>query len=393
VMETGYDILFFWVARMILCTCYATGQVPFRTVYLHGLILDRDGEKMSKSKPETCVDPLDTVAEQGADTLRFSLMLGNAPGKDLKLTPERLTGSKRLVNKIWNAAKLVERTVAERDLAALSLPETVEHPVNRWLLAETRALIERIDQRFGDFAFGDGAEIIRSSFWSTFCDVYLEAIKVPPLAELDETPRVTHHVFATYLALLHPFMPYVTEHLWQILGHQGQLIQAPWPKPDPQHAWPKDQEGMAAVVRLISAVRAVRAEQGIEPGAKIELEVRTRAHHGVINACAPFVERLVQAESLVITAAGGDTVDEKGAAVAVDPAFAALVRLGAADRQAEKTRLAKQLESDRQRLAGVQKRLANENFVNRAAPQAVQGARDLEAELQATIAQLEERLN
>ncbi|MEM6795134.1 MAG: valine--tRNA ligase, partial [Acidobacteriota bacterium] len=188
VMETGYDILFFWVARMILMTTYATGEVPFRTVYLHGLILDKDGDKMSKSKPETTVDPLEVIGESGADVLRLSMMLGNAPGQDLKLTPERMTGCQRLVTKIWNASKLVDSTVTrildggDRSALALGVPEAPEHPVNRWMLNRLRHLVDRVDGRFEAFAFGDAAELVRNSFWSEFCDFYLEAIKIAPLS-------------------------------------------------------------------------------------------------------------------------------------------------------------------------------------------------------------------
>ncbi len=390
VMETGYDILFFWVARMILATTYATGQVPFRTVYLHGLILDKDGDKMSKSKPETCVDPLDTIAEHGADTLRLAMVLGNAPGKNLKLGKERLVGSKRLINKIWNAAKLVAKTVGDRDRDTLT-PTEIAHPVNRWLLARTRALVERVDGRFGDFAFGDAAEIVRSTFWSDFCDVYLEAIKVPALAELDETAAVAWHVYATYLKLFHPFMPFVTEHLWSALGHPGLLIQAAWPTVSPEHDWPDTRNGVDAVVGLITAVRAIRIEQGLEPGAKIALSVASHAHHEVFASCEPVIARLVRAETIDVEADA--TLDEDGATVALDAAFSAAVRLGAADQTAERQRLEKQLEESRQRLVGVEKRLANENFVTRAAPQAVQGARDLAAELAATITSLTTRLS
>ncbi|MEM7352615.1 MAG: valine--tRNA ligase, partial [Acidobacteriota bacterium] len=187
VMETGYDILFFWVARMILMTTYATGQIPFRTVYLHGLILDKDGDKMSKSKPETSVDPLDTIAEYGADILRLSLLIGNAPGKDLKLGKERLVGGKRLINKIWNAAKLVDATVEriapDRQRNSL-VPQDAEHPINRWMLSRLSDLVARIDRRLADYTFGDAAEIIRQSFWGELCDFYLEAIKVAPLSDL-----------------------------------------------------------------------------------------------------------------------------------------------------------------------------------------------------------------
>ena len=390
VMETGYDILFFWVARMILATTYATGQVPFRTVYLHGLILDRDGEKMSKSKPETCIDPLDTIAENGADTMRLALIIGNAPGKDLKLTPERITGCKRLINKIWNAAKLVDRTVGERDRLALE-PRLVAHPVNRWMLARHDALVERIDARFAEYHFGDAAEIVRGSFWGEFCDFYLEAIKIPELAESEETAEVVFHVFKTYLALFHPFLPFVTEKLWQEVVGDGLLINAPWPQSDAGHAFADDAAGVEAVVRLIAAVRAIRVEQGLAPGAKVAVEVHTKSHPEILEASQAIVARQVQAEKLDVVRGG--EAPHLGAAVAVDSAFEVAVRLGEADRAAEQKRLEKQLENDRKRLAGFEKRLANQDFLTRAKPEAVAKARSEAAKLETTIASLAERLS
>ena len=233
VMETGYDILFFWVARMILMTTYATGEIPFRTVYLHGLILDKDGDKMSKSKPETCVDPMDTIDEYGADIMRLALLVGNAPGKDLKLGKERLVGGKRLINKIWNAAKLtdvtVERIAGGRDRATLT-PGEVNHPVNRWMLSRLRDLTLAVDKRLEDYTFGDAAEVLRASFWGELCDFYLEAIKVEPLSELEETAEVLFHSFMAYLKLWHPFLPYVTEHLWGELGGSGYSSALPGPR-------------------------------------------------------------------------------------------------------------------------------------------------------------------
>src|SRR6185436_9185387 len=139
VMETGYDILFFWVARMILMTTYVTGQVPFETVYLHGLVLDRDGDKMSKSKPETSIDPLEEIGKNGADALRMALVIGNAPGQDFRLSEERILACKHLVNKLWNAAKLVERTLGEEPAPEIDLG-TVAHPVNRWMVARADTL-------------------------------------------------------------------------------------------------------------------------------------------------------------------------------------------------------------------------------------------------------------
>ncbi len=392
VMETGYDILFFWVARMILSTTYATGQVPFRTVYLHGLILDKDGDKMSKSKPETCVDPLDTIAEHGADTMRLALLVGNAPGKDLKLGQEKIVGCKRLINKIWNAAKLVDRSVTtsagEGDRASLR-PGAVEHPVNRWMLARLRELVARVDARLGEYHFGDAAELIRSSFWSEFCDFYLEAIKIAPLAELREMAAVLFYTFRTYLKLFHPFLPFVTEKLWTELGCEDMLIRAGWPRPDPAWEWAAETAGVDAVVRLVSAVRAVRAEQELAPTAKIDLEVRAKSHVEVFATCEAIITRLVRAEKLTWSAADAGA---RGASVAVDAAFEAAVRLGEADREAERKRLAKQLEAATGRLRGLEKKLSNQDFLTRAKPEVVERTRAEDEKLRATIASIEERL-
>ncbi len=397
VMETGYDILFFWVARMILMTTYATGEIPFSTVYLHGLILDTDGDKMSKSKPETCVDPLETIEEYGADIMRLALLIGNAPGKDLKLGNERLVGGKRLINKIWNAAKLVDVTVTriveglDRKLEKheIGILGEVNHPVNRWMLSRLGALIERVDRRLTDYTFGDAAEIIRQSFWGELCDFYLEAIKVAPLSELEETAHVLSHSYNTYLKLYHPFLPFVTEQLWGELGGEGMLINASWPQADATQTWPDDTAGVDTVVRLVAAVRGVRTEQGLEPGAKIDVEIRPQSHASALEASATIIARLVRADQLSFAA--GELATE-GAAVAVDPAFEVAVRLGQADLEAERTRLQKQLEDARRFLDGLDKRLANENFVSRAKPEAVEKTRrDAEAQ-RSTITSIEERL-
>nr|XP_061810382.1 valine--tRNA ligase-like [Nerophis lumbriciformis] len=389
VMETGYDILFFWVARMILMTTYTTGEVPFETVYLHGLILDRDGDKMSKSKPETCIDPLDTIAESGCDSLRLALVIGNAPGQDLKLTEERIVGCKRLVNKIWNAAKLVERAAAGRARTEASL-EQVEHPVNRWMLAELRQLVETADRRLAAYQFGDAAEHIRSSFWSTFCDFYLEAIKAESLAGMDETAEVLFETYTTYLKLFHPYMPFVTEKLWQELGGEGLLISTPWPRPNPAHDFAEEAAGIGAALRLVAEVRRIRAEQGIQPSVKIDLDVRVKEHAETFEACREIIARQVRAEHLEL----GPEVEltSEGGAGAVDAAFELAVSLGQTDRDAERQRLEKQLEQARNHLTGVEQRLANEQFVTRANPAAVAGARAQAKKLQTTIAALTERL-
>ena len=393
VMETGYDILFFWVARMILMTTYATGQVPFETVYLHGLILDKDGDKMSKSKPETCVDPLDTIEEYGADIMRLALLVGNAPGKDLKLGRERLVGGKRLINKIWNAGKLVNATLGriapDRERASL-VPGVVEHPVNRWMLHRLYELVERVNGRLEAFYFGDAAEVVRQSFWGEFCDFYLEAIKVEPLATLEETAEVLFHVYSTYLKIFHPFLPFVTETLWGELVGEGLLIQARWPEVDPGYERTAEAAGVDTVVRLVEAVRRLRAEQELEPGAKIELLVRIKDHGEALTASREIVARLVRAEELDLL--GENDELPEGTSVAVDSDFDAAIQLATADREAERGRIEKQLEQARKRLEGLGKQLANEKFVTRAKPEAVAKVRSDHEKQQTTVAGLEEQL-
>jgi valyl-tRNA synthetase len=371
VMETGYDILFFWVARMILMTTYATGQIPFRTVYLHGLILDRDGEKMTKSKPETCIDPLDEIREDGADPLRISLVIGNSAGTDFRLSPERLQAARHLVNKLWNAAKLVEKTL-EGTVSEDLLPA---HPLNRWMLARAHGLVHLADQRMASWAFGDAAEQIRASFWNDFCDVYLETVKV--LSGLEETRAVVAHVFDVYLKLLHPLIPFVTEEIWQQLGRPGMLIRAAWPSAELQDAWPEDVESAEAALRLITAIRRIRSEARIEPKAMVSASVKPLASAEGLRTCEPVIRRLANLESL---SWGGEVVD--GATVAVDPAFQVAVELGAANREAERDRLRKELEEMERRLENVGRRLANPQFVRNAKPEIVEGARAEERELQ-----------
>ncbi|HET9229552.1 MAG TPA: valine--tRNA ligase, partial [Thermoanaerobaculia bacterium] len=381
VMETGYDILFFWVARMILMTTYATGQIPFRTVYLHGLILDRDGEKMTKSKPETCIDPLDEIRENGADPLRISLVIGNSAGLDFRLSPEKLQAAKHLVNKLWNAAKLVEKIgTAQGDPAP-------EHPVNRWMLSRAHRLVELADARLGAWAFGDAAEQIRSSFWTDFCDVYLEAVKVPDLASLEETKVVAAQVFDLYLRLFHPFLPFVTEEIWRQLGRPGMLIRAEWPKAELQDAWPEDVESAESAFRLITAIRRIRSEARVEPKATVSASVKLLSQADGLHRCEPVIRKMANLESLT-----WDGEVAEGATVAVDPAFQVAVALGAANLGAERDRLRKELEETERRLENVGKRLGNPQFVQNAKPEIVEGARSEERELKVLRETLQARL-
>ncbi len=391
VMETAYDILFFWVARMILMTTYSTGQIPFHTVYLHGLILDRDGEKMSKSKPETCIDPLDTIEEYGADALRLAMVLGNSAGTDLKLGQDKIVACKRLINKIWNASKLVERTSEGRQDVELSR-EGVGHPLNQWMLTRRNALVQLVDRRMQAFAFGDAAEQVRSSFWGEFCDFYLEAIKVEELSKLPETVAVASRTLDDYLKLFHPFMPFLTEQVWGNLKRPGMIIRADWPRVDTALDWPQDANAVQAVVRAVAAVRSMRVEQGIDPGSPVNLRLEPRLNPSIFESCRAVIEKLARTSQLEITDGQPGEPDEK-ASVAVDEAWRISLSMSAADLEAERLRLAKQLEGGRKRLQSLQSRLENPGFLNNAPAQTVEAARADAAKLQATLEEIQGRLD
>ncbi len=287
VMETGYDILFFWVARMILMTTYVTGTVPFRSVYLHGLVLDKDGEKMAKTKPATCIDPLDEIERIGADALRFALVAGTSAGSDTRVNTDKIKGAARFVNKLWNASKLVAMS---GEATAFDVHKA-QHPVNRWMLSRGEEIVRSTTAAFDRYAFGEAGDDLRTSFWTQFCDFYLEAAKEPSMAALQETMATRRCVLETYLRLLHPFMPFVTEEVWQRLGNEGWLMQASWPTAavEPQESVTA---GVEAVIRLITALRNYRSTEKVPWKAALELRLHVKEHLDIFADCRGIVAHL-----------------------------------------------------------------------------------------------------
>ncbi|HKP75794.1 MAG TPA: valine--tRNA ligase [Longimicrobiaceae bacterium] len=392
VMETGYDILFFWVARMILMTTYVTGEVPFRAVYLHGLVLDEDGEKMSKSRPEKCIDPLDAIRDHGADALRFALIHGTSAGRDVRLGAEKLDAGRRLVTKIWNAAKLVDRLSAGHSAVD---PASVRHPLNRWVLAHTAELARQVTARLEAFALGDAAEHVRSAFRGDFCEFYLEAAKADELRALPETAAVARGTFLDFLRLLHPFLPFATEAVWEELGEPGMLITDRWPAGTAAPAaWSGDVAGVEAVRRAVHAVRSLRAEQEIRYEALIRVRVQPLAHPDVFAGMAPALARLVRAEQVRVEPLAEDWAGGgEAGATALDEDFRLMVQLSAADAAKERQRLEDQLERTRGRLAAVHRRLSDAEFVANAPANIVDGARAEHTGLARQEADLEARLS
>ena len=373
VLVTGFDIIFFWVARMMMQGLHFMEDVPFRTVYCHGLVRDAKGQKMSKSKGNT-VDPLVLIDQYGADALRFTLTAMETQGRDIKLSESRIGGYRNFATKLWNAARFAQSNGIGG--SATPLPPAASQPVNRWIIGEVRATARALEQAIADFRFDAYADAIYKLVWSRFCDWYLELIK-PLLSEgadeaiAAETRAVAGWALDQILVMLHPVMPFLTEELWHRLAERDDLILAQWVATD---AIPEDAAASADIdwlIGLISEVRSARTEVNVPPSAKLayavegaspETQARLAANAAVIERLA----RILPGE-----------VAEGGRLQVVHSEATILIPIGdVVDLAAEKARLDKALAAaikERDALAG---RLGNPGFTEKAKPEAVEKARE-----------------
>ena len=373
VLVTGFDIIFFWVARMMMQGLHFMEDVPFRTVYCHGLVRDAKGQKMSKSKGNT-VDPLVLIDQYGADALRFTLTAMETQGRDIKLSESRIEGYRNFATKLWNAARFAQSNGIGG--SATPLPPAASQPVNRWIIGEVRATARALEQAIADFRFDAYADAIYKLVWSRFCDWYLELIK-PLLSEgadeaiAAETRAVAGWALDQILVMLHPVMPFLTEELWHRLAERDDLILAQWVATD---AIPEDAAASADIdwlIGLISEVRSARTEVNVPPSAKLayavegaspETQARLAANAAVIERLA----RILPGE-----------VAEGGRLQVVHSEATILIPIGdVVDLAAEKARLDKALAAaikERDALAG---RLGNPGFTEKAKPEAVEKARE-----------------
>jgi valyl-tRNA synthetase len=391
VLVTGFDIIFFWVARMMMMGLHFMHEVPFHTVYIHALVRDEKGQKMSKSKGNV-IDPLELIDVYGADALRFTLAAMAAQGRDIKLAKARVEGYRNFGTKLWNAARFAEMNGVAHDPNYDPLAARVT--VNRWIAGETARTEAQVRKALDEYKFNEAAGALYQFVWNVFCDWYLELIK-PILTGADEaakaeTRATTAWVMDQILLLLHPFMPFVTEELWQQTGTRKQwLIASDWPsykglgdaKADAEMEW---------VIRFISEVRSVRAEMNVPAGAKIACvlvsansETRRRA-----DAWENEIMRLARLSSIGFE----DSVPKASAQIVLDEATVALPLEGVIDFGAEKTRLAKELEKIAKDTAAIDGRLNNPGFVAKAPPEVLEESRERKAELEARKAKVDEAL-
>ncbi|MEG3086058.1 valine--tRNA ligase [Sphingomonas sp. PB4P5] len=378
VLISGFDILFFWNARMMMQGMHFMKDVPFKTLYLHGLVRAADGAKMSKSKGNT-VDPLGLIDQYGADALRFFMAAMESQGRDIKMDEKRVEGYRNFATKLWNAARFCQSNgiVASTTLEA----PKAELAVNRWIIAETIQAVQAVDLALADYRFDGAANAIYQFGWSRFCDWYIELIK-PVLGQMDalasgpeadETRAVAGWVLDQLLVLLHPFMPFITEELWSKMGsRESDLIVAKWPMADARAIDPAAAQEVDWLISLVSDIRAARTELNVSPGAKLPMHVRGAGEltQGRLARNAAVLSRLAR-----VDLADGDFTGQGGIQVVADEATFIIPLDGVIDLEAEKARLTKAIAAvakERDALAG---RLGNASFIERAKPEAVDKAK------------------
>jgi valyl-tRNA synthetase len=390
VLVTGFDIIFFWVARMMMMGLHFMGKEPFHTVYIHALVRDEKGQKMSKSKGNV-IDPLDLIDKYGADALRFTLAAMAAQGRDIKLSAQRVEGYRNFGTKLWNAARFCEMSGARRDEDFDPIAARVT--VNRWIAGETARVCETVTAAIEEHRYNEAAGALYAFVWNIFCDWYLELIK-PILAESEEaaaheTRRCAAWALDQILILLHPFMPFVTEELWQETGAPGMLIDADWPRYRGLGDEAADQE-MRWVVRLVSEIRSVRAEMNVPASAKIACviagankETRRRA-----AAWENEIMRLARLDSIGFE----DVVPKSSAQIVLEEATVALPLEGVIDFSAERARLSRELDKVSKDIATIQSRLGNPGFVAKAPEEVLEETRERKRDLETRRQKITEAL-
>ncbi|WP_313332179.1 valine--tRNA ligase [Sphingobium yanoikuyae] len=382
---SGFDILFFWDARMAMQGMEFMGDVPWKKLYLHGLVRAADGQKMSKSKGNV-VDPLGLIDKFGADALRFFMAAMESQGRDVKMDEKRVEGYRNFATKLWNAARFLQANGVTASTSREAPHATL--PVNRWIIAETVATVQAIDTAMAELRFDAGANAIYHFVWDQYCDWYIELTKG---SMDDETKAVAGWAFDQILVMLHPFMPFITEELWQLTGVRAQeLIVAEWPVA--LYEVDTDAQGeIDWLIRLVSAIRTARTELNVPPGAKLRMVVRdaSDATRGRLDRQGAALARLGRIESLAF----GEDVAGGAAQIVVDEATFILPLEGVIDIAAEKTRLEKALAAAAKERDSLGGRLSNPAFVEKAKPEAVAKAREDHAEKTAEAERLKAALD
>ena len=390
VMVTGYDIIFFWVARMIFSGMEQMKKEPFHTVFIHGLVRDSQGRKMSKSLGNG-IDPLEMAEKYGADALRFNLITGNSPGNDMRFYVEKCEAMRNFCNKIWNASRFVMMNLTVEDN---HLPETLETE-DKWILSKLNRVVKEVCDNMDSFELGVAAGKIYDFIWDDYCDWYIELTK-PRLngdneAAKESAQRVLLYVLVEILKLLHPFMPFITEEIWQALPHEGDaLMMQSYPEYSEKLNFPEDEANFGMVMDAIKAVRARRSEMNVPPSRKSHLIIVTDKAKAFTDG-EKFICKLAYASGVEVRAELPESADGM-VSVITDNARMFMPMAELVDLEKERARMEKELANAKKQLDGQNAKLANENFVSRAPEKVVNAEREKKAKLEALIENLEESL-
>ena len=390
VLVTGYDIIFFWVARMIFSGCEQTKKTPFHTVFIHGLVRDDQGRKMSKSLGNG-IDPLEMAEKYGADALRFNLITGNSPGNDTRFYTEKCEAMRNFANKIWNASRFVMMNLT---IDRCTLPGRDQLAAeDKWVLSKLNTLIKEVTENLDSYEIGVASAKVYDFIWDTYCDWYIELTKTRLNGE-DEQAKLTAqnvlcYVLTELLKLLHPFMPFITEEIFQALPHEGDFIMtSQWPEYRPELSFPEEESAMEAVMDTIKAIRTRRAEMNVPPSKKAEVLLVT-ATPEIYTQGLHFLERLAYASSVTFSqTAPADVSGQVSVVTANATAYMPLAEL--VDLAAERERIAKEKEKAENGLRIVEQKLSNEKFVSKAPEAVVNAEKEKAAKYRELIAKLEE---
>ena len=391
VMVTGYDIIFFWVARMIFSGMEQMKKEPFKTVFIHGLVRDDKGRKMSKSLGNG-IDPLEMAEKYGADALRFNLITGNSPGNDARFYVEKCEAMRNFANKIWNASRFVMMNLT---IDHVELPEQLELE-DKWVLSKLNTLVKEVTDNMDAFEIGVASAKVYDFIWDTYCDWFIELCKARLTGE-DERSKVNAqnvlcYVLIETLKLLHPFMPFITEEIYQALPHtaedKGEFIMLQkWPEYRDELSFPQEEEAMGLIIDAITAIRAHRNEMNVAPSKKVHYTIAT-AHADTFARGIPFFKRLASAGDVTVADANIPTPD--GSIEVVTHAARVLMPLAElVDFEKELARIAKEKANAEKQLAGIENKLSNQGFIAKAPEAVVNGAREDAAKLRALIEKLD----
>ena len=403
VMETGYDIIFFWVARMAMAGMHFLGTPPFHTIYLHGLVRDARGEKMSKSK-NNVIDPLEVMDQYGTDALRFTLATSSSPGNDMKLVLERIIGNRNFANKIWNASRFVLMTTAEIGGGVPAVSELKPTTLaDRWILSRLVKLAGDVTRLIEDFQLGEAGRQINDFFWSDYCDWYVEIAKVQMQGDEQvrrSTAGILRAVLDQSMRLLHPFMPFVTEEVWQYLYRTSEpdttqwpasaLIVAPWPQANSAAIDSEAEQNFALLQEVITRIRDARNQMNVEPARRVPVIIAAGNHVTMLEAQAPLIEFLARTDRPQLHAQLAQK-PEQAMSLLAGSVEVYLPLSGLLDIGKELERLDKEIAQAQQEILRLQGKLANEAFVTKAKPEVVEKEREKLVAQEERIGKLKER--